>query len=238
MNRLFKGIGIVLLLIAVGVVSAVVVVMILLRQEEVRVADLTGQDIVTVAETLSQLGLQVKVDRREPSQSVPKDSVISQTPVPGTGIKKGRTVRLVVSQGPSELAAPPLVGEQFRKAEFLLRQGGLLPPDLAWAWSDTVERNTVIAQDPPAGAPLGQGGRIGMLVSLGKKGHLYIAPKLVGKTADDALRALDRMGLQHRVTSRQTPTGALQGDRLVVAQRPLPGYPLPADGMVELEVNR
>jgi beta-lactam-binding protein with PASTA domain len=238
MNRFLKGIGIVLLLILVGVASAAIVILILLRQEEVRLADLTGQDIVTVGETLSQQGLKFKVDRREPSQSVPKDSIIGQNPAPGTGIKKGRTVRLIVSQGPSELAAPQLVGEQFRKAEFILRQGGLLPPDLAWVWSDKVERNTVIAQDPPAGAPLEQGGRVGILVSLGKKGHLYVAPKLVGKRADEAVRFVDRMGLQHRVTSRQTPTGASQGDRIVVAQRPLPGYPLPADGLVELEVGR
>jgi serine/threonine-protein kinase len=238
MNRLLKGIGAVLFLIVVGAASAVIVIMILLRQEEVRVADLTNQDIVTVVETLSQQGLQVKVDRREPSQSVPKDSIISQSPAPGTGIKKGRTVRLVVSLGPSDFLAPRLIGEHYRKAEFLLRQGGLLPPEVAWAWRDQAERNTVIAQDPPAGAPLEQGGRVGILVSLGKKGRVYVTPKLVGRRADESVRALDRMGIQHRVSSRQTATAPPAGERVVVAQRPLPGYPLPADSMVELEVSR
>jgi serine/threonine-protein kinase len=238
MNRIFKGIGIFFVLVAVGAASAVVVITILLRQEEVRVPDLAGLDIVTVVETLSQQGLQVKVDRREPNQSVPKDSIISQNPAPGTGIKKGRTVRLVVSQGPSEFAAPRLMGEQYRKAEFILRQGGLLPPDVAWAWSDKIERNMVMAQDPPPGTPLEQGGRVGILVSLGKKGHLYVTPKLVGRRADEAVRFVDRMGLQHRVTSRQSPTGLLDGNRLVTAQHPLPGYPLPSDGLVELEVGR
>jgi eukaryotic-like serine/threonine-protein kinase len=238
MNRLLKGIGAVLLLIFAGAASAVIVIAILLRQEEVRVPDLTSQDIVTVVETLSQQGLQVKVDRREPSQSVPKDSIISQSPAPGTGIKKGRAVRLVVSLGPSEFLAPRLVGEQYRKAEFLLRQGGLLPPDAAWTWSDKADRNTVIAQDPPAGAPLEQGARVGILVSLGKKGRVYAAPTLVGKRADDAVRALDRLGFQHRITTRPTATERPAGERIVAAQRPLPGYPLPADSMVELEVSR
>jgi len=181
MNRFFKGIGIFLALIVVGVISAVAVIALLLRQEEVRVPDLTGQDIVTVIEVVGQQGLQLKVDRREPSQTVPRDAVISQAPPPGTGLKKGRALRVVVSQGPSELLVPRLVGEQYRKAEILLRQGGLLFLDIARAWSDAIERDVVIAQDPPAGTPIEKDGRVSLLVSLGKKGRLYVTPKLLGK---------------------------------------------------------
>jgi beta-lactam-binding protein with PASTA domain len=90
MNRFLKGIGILTLLIVVGVVSAIAVITILLRQEEVRVPDLAGRDIVTVIELVSQQGLQIKVDRREPSQTIEKDAVISQSPAAGMGIKKGK----------------------------------------------------------------------------------------------------------------------------------------------------
>ena len=238
MNRFIKGIGIFLALIVVGVVSAFAVIALLLRQEEVRVPDLTGQDIVTVIEVVGQQGLQLKVDRREPSQTVPKDAVISQTPPPGTGIKKGRALRVVVSQGPSELLAPKLVGEQYRKAEILLRQGGLLFLDIARVWSDTIERDIVIAQDPPAGTPIEKGGRVSLLVSLGKKGRMYVTPKLLGKRADEAVRLVDRMGLQHRVISRTSTTSLPGSDRVIVSQRPNPGYPIAADGVVELTVNR
>src|SRR5512143_839178 len=146
MNRILKGIGIFLALVAVGVASAVAVIALLLRQEEVRVPDLTGQDIVTVIEVIGQQGLQLKVDRREPSPTIPRDAVVSQSPPPGTGVKKGRTVRGVVSQGPSELLVPKLVGEQFRKADILLRQSALTVHDVARAWSDTIERDVVMAQ--------------------------------------------------------------------------------------------
>jgi serine/threonine-protein kinase len=238
MNRFIKGIGIFLTLIVVGVASAVAVIALLLRQEEVRVPDLTGQDIVTVIEVVGQQGLQLKVDRREPSQTVPKDAVISQIPPPGTGLKKGRALRVVVSQGPSELLAPRLVGEQYRRAELLLRQGGLLVLDMARVWSDTIERDMVIAQDPPAGTPIERGGRISLLVSLGKKGRMYVTPKLLGKRAEEAVRLVDRMGLQHRVISRTSATSPPGSDRVIVSQRPNPGYPLAADGVVELVVGR
>jgi serine/threonine-protein kinase len=238
MNRILKGIGITLLLILVGVASAIAVIALLLRQEEIRVPDLVGKDIVTVVEVLSQQGLQLKVDQREPSQSVAKNSIISQNPPPGTGIKKGRAVRVVVSQGPSELLAPHVIGERYRKAELILRQAGLPAPDVARVWSDKDERDVVIAQDPPAGIPIEKGGKVDILVSLGKKSRLYVTPLLIGKRAEEAARLVDRMGLQHRMTSRPSPSGSPMGDQTVVTQRPLPGYPLPADGMVELDVSR
>lgn len=237
MNRFLKGIGIFLALIAVGVVSAFAVIALLLRQEEVRVPDLVGREIVTVIDTMNQQGLKLSVDRREPSQTVARDAIISQAPQPGTGLKKGRVVRVVVSQGPSELLAPRLVGEQYRKAEIILRQGGLLAIDIARVWSDTVERDIVISQDPPAGTPLDRGGRVSLLVSLGKKGKIFVTPALVGKKAEEAVRFVERLGFQHRIVSRGSGT-AVTGDRVVVNQKPAAGNPLMPDGVVEMIVSR
>jgi beta-lactam-binding protein with PASTA domain len=237
MNRFLKGIGIFLALLAVGVVSAFAVIALLLRQEEVRVPDLVGQEIVSVIDTMNQQGLKLSVDRREPSQTVPRDAIISQAPPPGTGLKKGRAVRVVVSQGPSELLAPKLVGDQYRKAEIILRQGGLLAIDIARVWSDTVERDLVISQDPPAGTPLDRGGRVSLLVSMGKKSKLFVTPALVGKKAEDAVRLVDRMGFQHRIVSRGSGT-AMMSDRVVVSQKPAAGNPLMPDAVVELIISK
>jgi beta-lactam-binding protein with PASTA domain len=238
MNRLLKGIGIFLTLIVVGVVSAFAVIALLLRQEEVRVPDLEGKDIVSVIEIVSQQGLQIKVDGREPSQTVPKDAVISQAPPPGTGIKKGRALHVVVSQGPSELLAPKVIGEQYRRAEFALRRGGLAAPDVARTWSDTVERDIIISQDPPPGTPLAKGRRVGILVSLGKRGRVYVVPRLIGRKAEEAARTVDRMGLQYRIVTQQTPSSSPLNERTVVNQKPMPGYPISADGVVELVMSR
>jgi beta-lactam-binding protein with PASTA domain len=110
MVRFLKGLGLFIALIGVGIVSAFAVVALLLRQEEVRVPDLVGQDIVNVIETVAQQGLQLKVDRRETHPTLPRDAVISQSPEPGGGIKKGRQVHVVVSRGPSDTQTLKLVG--------------------------------------------------------------------------------------------------------------------------------
>lgn len=237
MKRFLRGFGIFLAFLAIGIVSALAVVAFLLRQEEVPVPDLTGQDIVTVIETLSQQGLQLKVERREPNQLMPKDTVISQTPAAGNGIKKGRPVRVVISQGPSELLAPNLVGEHYRKADIMIRQAGFLPAGIARVSSESVERDIVIAQAPQPNSPLEKGGMITMLVSSGKRPVSLVVPRLIGKRADDAVQLIERMGLQHQVTYRPAGEKTSTG-RTVLGQKPSAGYPVIAEGTIEIIVSK
>jgi serine/threonine-protein kinase len=237
MGRFLKGLGVLFALAAVGIASAAAVVL-LLRQEEVSMPDLTGRDIVSVIEIVTQHGLQLKVDRREPHPDLPRDTVISQSPAPGSGIKKGRQVRVIISQGPSEMQAPKLTGEHFRKADMMIRQAGFSPGEVSRVASEQIERDTVIAQDPPAGSPLERGGVITVLVSAGKKARPLVMPKFAGKRAETAVRIVERMGLQHRVISRATPTGTPAGGRIVVGQKPAAGHPVGADALVELVVSR
>jgi serine/threonine-protein kinase len=238
MKRFLRGLGIFLALVGVGIVSALAVVALLLRQEEVRVPDLTGQDIVTVIETLTPQGLQLKVERRESHPTLPSNAVISQIPAPGSGIKKGRQVRVVVSQGPSEMQAPKLVGEHYRRAEIMIRQAGFFPGDLSRVSSENVERDIVISQAPQAGSAVEKGGKISMLVSSGKKVPLLVTPKLIGKKAEEAVKIVDRAGLQHRIVYRTSGTRFSAAERVVVSQKPSAGYPVPSDGTVDIVVSK
>jgi beta-lactam-binding protein with PASTA domain len=238
MVRLLKGLGLFIALIGVGIVSAFAVVALLLRQEEVRVPDLTGQDIVNVIETVAQQGLQLKVDRREAHPTLPRDAVISQSPAPGSGIKKGRQVRVVVSLGPSDSQTLKLVGENFRKADMMIRQAGFSPGTVSRVSSDRVERDIVIAQEPEAGSPLEKGGSISMLISTGSKAPEYVMPVLTGKKVEEALKIIDRIGLQCRVTTRSPGDRETGPDRIVIHQKPAAGSPVAMDATVDIVVSR
>jgi eukaryotic-like serine/threonine-protein kinase len=238
MKRFLRGLGIFLALVGVGIVSALAVVALLLRQEEVRVPDLTGQDIVTAIETLTMQGLQLKVERRESHSTLPKDAIITQIPAPGSGIKKGRQVRVVVSQGPSEMQAPKLVGEYYRKAEIMIRQAGFSPGNLSRVSSESVERDIVISQAPSEGSQVSKGGVISMLVSSGKKVPVLVTPKLIGKKAEEAVRIVDRAGLQHRIVYKTSGSRLTTAERVVVNQKPGAGYPVPSDGTVDIFVSK
>jgi beta-lactam-binding protein with PASTA domain len=219
-------------------VSAFAVIALLLRQEEVRVPDLVGQDIVSVIETVRQQGLQLNVDRQESHSTLPRDVIISQTPAPGVGIKKGRLVHVVVSQGPSDTQAIKLAGENFRKADMMIRQAGFSPGTVSRVSSDSVERDTVIGQEPAAGSPLEKGGSISMLISTGNKAPQYVMPALTGKKAEEALKIVDRIGLQCRVTTRPHGDQETGSDRIVIHQKPTAGSPVARDTTVDIVVNR
>jgi len=238
MVRFLKGLGLIIALIGVGIVSAFAVVALLLRQEEVRVPDLTGQDIVNVIETVAQQGLQLKVDRRESHPTLPRDAIISQSPSPGSGIKKGRQVHVVVSQGPSESQALRLVGENFRKADIMIRQAGFSPGTISRVSSNRVERDIVIAQEPEAGSPLERGGSISMLISMGNAVQQYVMPALTGKKAEEALKIIDRIGLQRRVITRPSGGKETGTDRIVIHQKPEAGSPVALDATVDIVVNK
>jgi serine/threonine-protein kinase len=238
MKRFLRGFAIFLALVGVGIISAFAVVALLLRQEEVRVPDLTGQDLVSVIDVLAQQGLQIKVDRREPSQAMPRDTVISQTPAPGNGIKKGRQVYVVLSLGPSDLQAPKLVGEHFRRADIMMRQAGFFPGFVARISSPDVERDLVIAQVPQPGIPFEKGGKINILVSTGKQAEKQIMPALIGKKAEEAVRIIDRMKLQHRVAYKTSEDKAPAVERTVIHQKPGAGSPIAPDGVVDIIVSK
>lgn len=238
MGRFLKGLGIFIALVGVGIVSAFAVVALLLRQEEVRVPDLTGQDIVNVIESVARQGLQLTVDRREAHPTLPRDAVISQSPLPGAGIKKGRLVHVVVSQGPSDTQALKLVGENFRKADMMIRQASFSPGAVSTVFSDRVERDIVIAQAPEAGSPLEKGSSISLLISAGNKAPQYVMPALTGKKAEEALKIIDRIGLQRRVITRPSGDRETGTDRIVIHQKPGAGSPVAMDTMVDIVVNR
>ncbi len=238
MKRFLKGFGLFIALVGVGIASAFAVVALLLYQDEVRVPDLTGQDIVSVIEMVRHQGLELKVDSRAPHSTLPRDTVISQTPAAGSVIKKRRQVRVVVSQGASESLAPKLVGENFRKADILIRQAGFMPGNITRVATDGIARDVVIAQNPQAGSPVEKGGTVDILVSAGKKKQSLVMPKLIGKRPDEALRIVDRLQLQHRIIARaigDKPPGA---GRTVIGQKPEAGYPVSADATVDIIVGK
>ncbi|WP_394233392.1 Stk1 family PASTA domain-containing Ser/Thr kinase [Niallia oryzisoli] len=69
------------------------------------VKDLTGYNAAGVQTYAGSEGLTADVSQEEYSDSVAKGLVISQTPAPGTAVKKGSEIKVIISKGPEEI--PP-----------------------------------------------------------------------------------------------------------------------------------
>ena len=136
------------------------------------------------------------------------------------------------------MQAPKLVGEHYRKAEIIIRQAGFSPGNLTRVSSESVERDIVISQAPPDGSQVSKGGVISMLVSSGKKVPVLVTPKLIGKKAEEAVRIVDRAGLQHRIVYKTWGSRLTTADRIVVNQKPSAGFPVPSDVTVDIIVSK
>ncbi|GAA0478430.1 serine/threonine protein kinase [Paractinoplanes deccanensis] len=89
----------------------------------IQVPELVGKNINDVRNELAGLGLQAQERYKDSDQ--PADTVIAQTPKPGTGAARDDVVTLDVSKGPPLVTVPDLTNQPCRQAEATLRGMGL-----------------------------------------------------------------------------------------------------------------
>jgi serine/threonine-protein kinase len=92
-------------------------------RQPIPVPDVTGQPANQAVAALTDAGLTVDATKQEFSTSVPKGSVISQTPASGT-LFRGDKVVLVVSKGPEMVKVPNVQGKQVAEARTILEAAG------------------------------------------------------------------------------------------------------------------
>src|SRR4026207_999836 len=82
------------------------------RASEVTVPDLTGRSVNDASARLEDLGLTLRVDEnRRTDQKIPAGSVVQQDPIPGSHVRRQRSIHVWVSQGEEGIVVPPPVGD-------------------------------------------------------------------------------------------------------------------------------
>jgi len=165
------------------------------------------------------------------SNDVPANLILSQRPKAGEVVRAGRKVYPTVSRGVKRVDSPDVVNRTLTEAKDVLEKDGLKVPQPAYMPS-TAPRDTVIAQDPPAGRPTDTG-EIHLLVSSGSYSEL-IMPKLIGLPLTKVAAELSKLGLNG------TPNRVSQPDApfdVVLDQRPPAGSIINPGMTVEYDVR-
>lgn len=92
-------------------------------RQPIVVPKLVGRPLQDALNELARLGLQAKVGKREFSNDVPKDSIITQAPSSGTIYRDG-TISFTVSKGPDLVPVPNVTGKQEAEAVAILKAAG------------------------------------------------------------------------------------------------------------------
>ena len=149
--------------------------------KEVTVPDVKGMSYSEAKEVLEAKGLKIeKADEPIASQKIEKGKIVSQTPSKNSKVKKGRTVRVILSAGNTELKVPDLKGLSYKEAKTLLSEMGLQISKGDEVDSDSVAEGLIASQYPSAKTKVDKGDIITVNISRGKKDA--VIPKLVGTT--------------------------------------------------------
>jgi beta-lactam-binding protein with PASTA domain/serine/threonine protein kinase len=125
-------------------------------RQPITLADWTGQPLAKAVAAMTEAKLKVDATQQTFSDTVPKGSVVSQSPATGT-LFRGDLVTLVVSKGPELVQVPDVVGQQEQQAKSILEGLG---------FTVQVQRalggffGTVRLQSVPAGTKAPQGSAI------------------------------------------------------------------------------
>ena len=120
-----------MLLVAVALLAAITTMHFAIHGAEVQVPALKGMTVADARSQTAGLGLNLDVDNRYYSGDVAAGHILSQSPTPGTVVRREWTVRVSESLGPQKVDVPDTVGADERVAELDLRRAGLEVGDTA-----------------------------------------------------------------------------------------------------------
>lgn len=149
------------------------------------VLNLTEDEAVKL---LEEKHLKANVSRYAQSNNYEDGKVMEQDPSPKTKVKKNSTVNLVISQG-KEVKVPDLSGLTLEQAEEKLKELDLSLGKTSTQYSDSVEKDKIIDQDPRKKEKVQAGSEVDVTVSLGKKDDTenVTIPNFVGNYEKDAI---------------------------------------------------
>lgn len=129
------------------------------------VGDFVGQKRKAAADAIRKAGL--KPDTKYVPSSKPADTVVAQSPKPGTTVKRGSGVRINISKGPKprpDADVPDTVGLDEPTATGELEAAGFVVEVVQQEVTDPAQDGVVIEQSPVGGERAPQGATVTIVV--------------------------------------------------------------------------
>jgi beta-lactam-binding protein with PASTA domain len=193
------------LMLFVFLLSAALALRVVLHAREVAIPDLAGLTVAEASQSALRTGLDLNIENRFYSRTVPAGRILSQSPAAGSRVRKGWQVRVTESLGPQQVTIPDVVGRPVREATIDLRKASLDLGTLAHmdAPGDT---DMVLAQTPPPDAGVDQP-RVDLLLSQQGAGSsdAFALPSFVGMSWPTANRAAIALGLRVAAVGEMAP---------------------------------
>lgn len=148
--KLLIGLGIIM--VTAFLVGQVIMPIVFAKPKNVEVPNLVGKNISVAKRMLLEAGLHVVVSDSVWSETARIETVLEQSPEPGTMTKIEGTVYLTICKGSQVVVVPGLIGLSYEEAFASLRSSGLRAAVADSTYNQSYPVNTVIRTSPPHGA--------------------------------------------------------------------------------------
>ena len=164
MKRFFTLVLGALAMVAVALISAFIAMRLAIHGREVEVPNLAGLTVQEAIDQTAQAGLTLNVENRFYSTVTPSSRVLSQSPSPGSKVRRQWAVRITESLGPQRVSVPNVIGMTERAAAVNIRRLSLELGTVAYIPTPGTP-GIVLTQSPTPAAEGIDGPRISLLVS-------------------------------------------------------------------------
>jgi len=199
----------------------------------VLVPNVVGETQTVATTSLTSVGLVLGTVTAQASSTVAKDIIISQSPAAGTSVTSGSAVNLIISSGSAIVLVPNVVGETQVVATSSLTGVGLELGTVTTQASSTIAKDTIISQNPAAGASVAPSTAVNVVVSSGPV--TVLVPNVVGDTQAVATTSLTGVGLVLGTVSTETSTTVAKDT--IISQDPAAGTSVALASTVNLVIS-
>ena len=171
--------------------------------KEVEVPNVVGSTREEAQQKIEGAKLKFEVSSEEYSADTEENHVISQDPAyleSYNKVKEGSTVKVVISKGTEKTKVPNVKGKEKDEAVQLI-EDAKLKAEVVEETSKTVKEGYVISQETDANTEVNAGDTVKLHVSTGTE--KATVPGVVGKSQDEAKKALQDLGFVVTVTNAE-----------------------------------
>jgi len=232
------------LVIFVGIIAIAVFFYAVHGEEQTMIPDVRGKELTEALLELQIKELYPRLQLRYSQTSRDKGFILEQEPKPGTIVKAGRRIRLVVSQGVIVNKVENFISRNIDEVKMdllaLQAEGGGLPlisvkEPIMYDYSNE-SPGIILAQKPEAGTDISRPISLEFVVSKGRENLSINVPQFTGLTLTKALETISGTGVNFTFVIKEI--GADEVGETIVAQTPAASSTVSANTPIQLTVTR
>ncbi|PYP87486.1 MAG: hypothetical protein DMG65_17070 [Candidatus Angelobacter sp. Gp1-AA117] len=236
MRRLIKYFLLGLVLLLVGLSSALLSMRFAIHGREVRVPRFAGLAPADAERLASSQGLVLAIESHFYSADVPAGHILSQYPPPGTKVRRGWKIRLAESLGTQRASVPNVVGQSERVAELNITRHGLEVGSVTTIHLPGAQPSSVIAQSPTADNKNAASPKVGLVISAPENDRMFVMPNFVGQPLTDATAAIKQAGFTLGKIDLLQDTSGPSG--IILHQSPAAGQKINTETTISFAVRK